>query len=84
MKKIVLLLCFLLLTGCGMTKNTSKTAESKTMKIASITNATGTSYEYVCEKMFANKISEYTNGEINAEYYPSSQLGSIMMMELQL
>lgn len=48
------------------------------MRIASNTSAKADSYEYICESMFSNLVSKYTDGKIKTEYYPASQLGSTM------
>ena len=51
-------------------------ADPKIMRIASNTSAKADSYEYICETMFSNLVSKYTDGIIKTEYYPASQLGS--------
>ncbi len=50
--------------------------DSIVMRIASNTSARADSYEYICETMFSDLVSKYTDGKIKTEYYPASQLGS--------
>ena len=86
MKKIVSIVLVVALvvalSACGASTQEKTGSESaqdsnaKVMKIASITSAKEDSYEYVCESMFSDLVSKYTAGEITAEYYPASQLGS--------
>ena len=79
MKKIVLLLVTFTMAIClvGCSDNQTEQVERQVvMKVGSNTAATNESYEYVCEKMFVDLASEYSNGSIVGEYYPAGQLGS--------
>ena len=75
MKRIIALLLVLVMM-IGLTACDSNKSKNVTMQIASITSAKSDSYEYICESMFADLIKEYSDGTVNAEYYPASQLGS--------
>lgn len=76
MKKLMLLLVTVLMVVCVGGCSTSNDNKNAVMKVGSNTAATTESYEYVCEKMFVDLVTEYTNGTITGEYYPAGQLGS--------
>lgn len=79
MKKILaltlsLLLVFTMFTGCGDDSNGDSTGDVVTIKIGHVCSP-----DHPCNiafENFADRVAERSNGSMNVEVYPSSQLGS--------
>lgn len=77
----VLLFVFLgiaMLSAGGAKEGTTATGggEILTFKVASITSSNPDLYEYQAGLLFTEKVEEYSNGSMKAEFYPASQLGN--------
>lgn len=81
---LVLALGCTLLTGCGSGKTPGNTPANSTSSSAASTEAivlscatkvSEDSFEGKTYQNFADKVAEYTNGEVKVQIYPSEQLG---------
>lgn len=50
------------------------------IRLASITSANPDAYEYQAGLLFQEKVAEYSNGSMEVQYYPASQLGNSLEM----